>query len=41
MDGAEAGERGYIMADESPFGATAQPHGSAPVAHAQPGHTVA
>jgi Amt family ammonium transporter len=41
MDGAEAGERGYIMADESPFGPSAQPHAGAPMAHTQPGHTAA
>jgi Amt family ammonium transporter len=42
MDSAEAGERGYIMADESAFGPSA-PGGvpGAPVAHTQPGHTVA
>jgi len=42
MDASEAGERGYIMADESAFGPTAAPpHVAAPVAHAQPGHTAA
>ena len=39
MDASEAGERGYIMSDESAFGPTAAPHGAAPpVAHPQPGH---
>jgi ammonium transporter, Amt family len=41
MDSAEAGERGYIMADESPFGPAAEPRTPPPVAHAQPGHTAA
>jgi Amt family ammonium transporter len=36
MDSAEAGERGYIMADESAFGPTAPGTPSAPVAHTQP-----
>jgi ammonium transporter, Amt family len=41
MDSAEAGERGYIMADESAFGPTAEPRPAA-MAHArQPGHTPA
>jgi Amt family ammonium transporter len=45
MDSAEAGERGYIMADESAFGpAAAGPGSGAPLAHEprpQPGHGVA
>jgi len=43
MDSAEAGERGYIMADESAFGpaASAAPSGPAHVAQAQPRHTPA
>jgi Amt family ammonium transporter len=42
MDSAEAGERGYIMADESAFGPSASAPGvAAPVAHTQPGHTAA
>jgi ammonium transporter, Amt family len=42
MDGAEAGERGYIMADESAFGAATPGHGATPpVAHTSPGHTAA
>ncbi len=41
MDGSEAGERGYIMADESTFGAGTPGHATPPVAHAQPGHNVA
>jgi Amt family ammonium transporter len=42
MDPAEAGERGYILADESAFGPTAPPGSSgAPVAHPLPGHTAA
>ncbi len=42
MDSSEAGERGYIMADESAFGPTAPgPSGSSPIAHTQPGHTAA
>ena len=41
MDSAEAGERGYIMADESAFGPSAAGGPGAPIAHAQPGHTVA
>jgi Amt family ammonium transporter len=43
LDQSEAGERGYIMADETAFGATtatAGPTGTA-VAHRQPGHTPA
>ena len=42
MDSSEAGERGYILADESAFGPTA-PGGSpsAPIAHTHPGHTAA
>ncbi len=42
MDSAEAGERGYILGDESAFGATAPSHGAAaPVAHPAAGHTAA
>jgi Amt family ammonium transporter len=42
MDSAEAGERGYILADESNFSSSTPSHGAAsPVAHAQPGHTAA
>jgi Amt family ammonium transporter len=41
MDSSEAGERGYIMADESAFGPTAGPAPSAPLAHAHPGPTPA
>jgi Amt family ammonium transporter len=42
MDSAEAGERGYILADESPFGPAAESPSGTPVPHAhQPGHTVA
>jgi Amt family ammonium transporter len=42
MDSAEAGERGYIMADESAFGPSATSPGSAtPVGQTQPGQTVA
>jgi Amt family ammonium transporter len=41
MDSSEAGERGYILADES-SGAVTSGHGAAaPVAHTQAGHTVA
>ncbi len=40
LDQSEAGERGYIMADEATFGVHATPSGS-PVAHAQPGHNAA
>jgi len=42
MDSSEAGERGYILGDESAFGAaTASAHPATPVAHAQPGHNAA
>ncbi len=41
MDSAEAGERGYIMAEESTFGPAAPGGPGAPVAHTRPGHTVA
>jgi Amt family ammonium transporter len=42
MDASEAGERGYIMADESAFGPAASgPAPSQPIGHAQPGHTAA
>ena len=41
MDASEAGERGYIMADESAFGPAAEPRPSAPLAQTQPGHTAA
>ncbi len=42
MDSSEAGERGYIMADESAFGPSAPGGASgAPVAHTQPRHTAA
>jgi Amt family ammonium transporter len=42
MDSSEAGERGYILGDESAFGApTASAHSASPVAHAQAGHTAA
>ena len=42
MDSSEAGERGYILADESAFGPSAPGGGvSAPIAHARPGHTAA
>jgi Amt family ammonium transporter len=43
MDSAEAGERGYIMADESAFGPTAPPREEAPpvVQAHRPGHTAA
>jgi Amt family ammonium transporter len=41
MDSSEAGERGYIMADESAFGPTVEPRPPTPVAHPQPGHTAA
>jgi Amt family ammonium transporter len=33
MDSAEAGERGYIMADESAFGPSVSPPASPPIAH--------
>jgi Amt family ammonium transporter len=40
MDSSEAGERGYILADESSFGAVTSGHGAAaPVAQAQAGHS--
>ncbi|HEX9309068.1 MAG TPA: ammonium transporter [Anaeromyxobacter sp.] len=42
MDSSEAGERGYIMADESTFGGTAPGVTPAPIAHhAHQGHTAA
>jgi Amt family ammonium transporter len=41
MDGAETGERGYIMSDESAFGPTAAPPHGAPLAHPHPGTTPA
>jgi Amt family ammonium transporter len=41
MDGAETGERGYIMSDESAFGPTAAPPHGAPLAHSHPGTTPA
>ncbi len=42
MDSTEAGERGYILADESAFGPTAPAIGaSEPIAHTRPGHTAA
>jgi len=41
MDSSEAGERGYIMAEESSFGPTAQGAPATPIAHAHPGHTAA
>ena len=42
MDSSEAGERGYILGDESAFGPSAgTPSSPAPIGHRQPGHTVA
>jgi Amt family ammonium transporter len=41
MDASDAGERGYIMADESAFGPTPSPSPAPPLAHAQPGTTPA
>ncbi len=41
LDQAEAGERGYIMADESSFGATSAVHAPAPAPHPAPGHSAA
>jgi Amt family ammonium transporter len=41
MDAAEAGERGYIMSDESAFGPAAAPGPVAPLAHPQPKTTPA
>jgi Amt family ammonium transporter len=42
MDSSEAGERGYILADESAFGPASATSPGAPIAHAhQPGHTPA
>jgi len=42
MDSSEAGERGYILADESAFGPSAPAaDASAPIAHTRPGHTAA
>jgi Amt family ammonium transporter len=41
MDSAEAGERGYIMSDESAFGPAAAPPSPAPLAHPHPGTTPA
>ncbi len=41
LDQSEAGERGYIMADESAFGPAAGAPSGSPLAHPQPGHTVA
>jgi Amt family ammonium transporter len=43
MDSSEAGERGYILGDESAFGPSASGHEASPaaVAHAQPRHTTA
>ncbi len=41
MDSAEAGERGYIMADESAFGPTAPAGAASRLAHPQPGTTPA
>ena len=41
MDTSEAGERGYIMADEAASGALAEPRAAPQVAHHQPGHTAA
>jgi Amt family ammonium transporter len=41
MDSVEAGERGYIMADESTFTPAAPPPAAPQVTHVQPGHTAA
>ncbi len=41
MDASDAGERGYIMSDESAFGPTASPAPAPPVAHPQPDTTPA
>jgi len=42
MDSSEAGERGYILADESTFGPTAPGVGaSEPIAHTRPGQSAA
>jgi Amt family ammonium transporter len=41
LDRAEAGERGYIMADESAFGPSAPPTGEEALPHPAPGPTPA
>jgi Amt family ammonium transporter len=41
LDQTEAGERGYIMADESAFGPAAAPPPTAPLAHVRPDPTTA
>jgi Amt family ammonium transporter len=41
MDSSDAGERGYILGDESAFGPTAPSAPAAPIAHAHPGPTAA
>ncbi len=42
MDSSDAGERGYILGDESAFGQTTPGHAAAaPVAHPAPGHHAA
>jgi Amt family ammonium transporter len=41
MDSSEAGERGYILGDESAFGPAAPPPAPSAIGHAQPRHTVA
>jgi Amt family ammonium transporter len=41
MDSSEAGERGYIMSDESAFGPSASPSAAPPLAHPHPGTTPA
>jgi Amt family ammonium transporter len=41
MDASDAGERGYIMADESAFGPAASAPPAPPLAHPQPGTTAA
>ncbi len=41
MDASDAGERGYILGDESAFGPSAPPAPEPPIAHPHPGATVA
>jgi ammonium transporter, Amt family len=41
LDQSEAGERGYIMADETALGRTSAAPSGSPVPHPQPGHTPA
>jgi hypothetical protein len=41
MDSSDAGERGYILGDESAFGPTAPAIAAPPIAHPHPGTTAA